>query len=76
MRVSVGGSPSPPAEDPAIAEQNRIERARAEADKLSATQDQLTQETASNNARFGGRSRSLLSAGQGGFSVRSLLGGG
>ncbi len=70
----MGGSPSAPAEDPAIAEQNRIERERAEADRLKATQDQLTVETRSMNARFG--KRSLLSAGQGGFSTRSLLGSG
>lgn len=73
MRVSVGGSPSPPATDPAIEEANRRERERAEADRLKATQAQLGQETTMQNARSS--KRSLLSAGQGGFSVRSLLGG-
>ena len=70
----MGGSKSPPATDPAVEEANRIERERAEADRLKATQDQLTVETRSMNSRFG--KRSLLSAGQGGFSVRSILGGG
>jgi hypothetical protein len=69
----VQSSPSPPAEDPAIAEQTRIERERAEADRLKATREQLTAETATNTARFGKRS-SLLSSGQVGF--RSILGGG
>lgn len=74
MRDAVGGSkPSAPAVDPAVEEQNRLERERAEADRLKATQTQLAQETVTSNARFG--RRSLLSAGQTGFSARSLLGG-
>lgn len=73
MRASVQSSPSPPAEDPAIAEQNRIERERAEADRLKATQEQLSAETVATGARFG--RRSVLTAGQPGF-LRSMLGGG
>ena len=73
MRDALGGSPSTPQPDPAVEEANRIERERAEADRLKATQQQLAQETTQNNARFG--RRSLLSAGQAGFSARSLLGG-
>ena len=75
MRDALGGSPSAPKTDPAVEEANRRERERAEADRQKATQQQLAQETVANNARFG--RRSLLSAGQAGFSpVRSLLGGG
>lgn len=73
MRDALGGKPSAPAPDPAVEEQNRIERERAEADRLKATQAQLGLETQQQNARFGKRSL-LSSAGQVGFS-RSLLGG-
>ncbi|CAO3453239.1 hypothetical protein [Azospirillum argentinense] len=74
MRDALGGKSSAPKTDPAVEEANRIERERAEADRLKATQQQLAQETVTNSARFG--RRSLLSAGPGGFSpVRSLLGG-
>lgn len=65
--------PDVPQQDPAVAKQQQDERARAEAARISATQDQLQQETLIRGRASG--IRSLLGAfGSGNFT--SLLGSG
>lgn len=64
--------PKTPKPDPAAEAAAARERARAERDRLDAAQQQLAGETQSNATQFG--KRTLLSAGQAGYS-RSLLGG-
>lgn len=62
-----------PQEDPAVTKMRMDEQKQAEADKLRATQSQLTVETSQRSNRYG--TRSLL--GQlGPESLRSLLGSG
>jgi hypothetical protein len=62
-------SPPPPSEDPSVTAARNREQARAEADKIEQTQDQLKIETRLRN-RSGGV-RGLLGAGSG---LTSLLG--
>jgi hypothetical protein len=64
-------TPDVPQQDPAVAQQQRDEQARAKAANIRATQDQLTQETLLRGHQFGIRSL-LGSFGSG----RSLLGSG
>jgi hypothetical protein len=49
-------APDVPQQDPAVAQQQKDEQARAEAANTRATQDQLTQETLIRNRRNGVRS--------------------
>lgn len=66
-------TPDVPQQDPAVKKQQMDEQARAEAARISATQDQLTQETKLRSRTSGIRSL-LGSFGSGNFS--SLLGSG
>lgn len=66
-------TPDVPQEDPRVAQQRRDEQARAEAARISATQDQLQTETA-----LRGRSRGIRSllGSFGSGNLTSLLGSG
>lgn len=66
--------PPPPQPDPAIEAQKKAELERAENERIQEIQDRLRKETQLNRSGGGGR-RSLLSQGNQGFSLRSLLGG-
>lgn len=65
--------PAPPQPDPEIEAQKKAELERAEKERVKEIQDRLRKETQLNQS--GGGRRSLLTAGNSGFSVRSLLGG-